>query len=65
MEGILQIERWNVIKIEWFSFCRFDNFLRGDDKIGLDFIKVLKNQAAKLLLLVQSPVRKGKRRAFG
>jgi anaerobic magnesium-protoporphyrin IX monomethyl ester cyclase len=47
MEGILQ----RGIKIEWFSFCRFDNFLRGVDKIGPDFIKVLKKSGCKTLTL--------------
>ncbi|MDA8560504.1 B12-binding domain-containing radical SAM protein, partial [Nitrospinae bacterium] len=47
MEGIIQ----RGIKVQWSSFCRFDNFLRGVDKIGPDFLKVLIKSGCSTLTL--------------
>ena len=47
LEGMLQ----RNIKVKWFSFCRFDNFLRGVDRFGQDFIDVIKKSGCMALNL--------------
>jgi anaerobic magnesium-protoporphyrin IX monomethyl ester cyclase len=47
LQGILERD----IKVKWFSFCRFDNFLRGVDRFGQDFIDVIKKSGCSHLNL--------------
>jgi len=47
LQGIIQ----RGIKVNWFAFCRFDNFLRGVDRFGQDFIDVIKKSGCINLTL--------------